>query len=144
MFFKSRGILNEDGYILFVRKNAIIVLIPKFGLEGTVFFDKKDKRTTNLVFDEEVKNQPRLASVTSKPCKLVLKSVSTVLYVQGPTLKVEQHTFAIFDKVKVTISLDDSNIQHQKIRMALIEPVVSTSFHQDICIYVQSVDPKEL
>lgn len=38
----------------------------------------------------------------------------------------EQHTFRIFDRVKVTISLDDSNIQHQKIRMALVEPEVST------------------
>lgn len=95
LFFKSRGILNEEGFVLFVRKNAIIVLIPKFGLEGTVFFDSKDKAGPNLVFDEE-----------------------------GPTLAVEQHTFHIFDKVKVTISLDDSNIQHQKIRMSLIEPVI--------------------
>uniref|UniRef100_A0A3B3TXL2 Exosome complex exonuclease RRP44 n=1 Tax=Poecilia latipinna TaxID=48699 RepID=A0A3B3TXL2_9TELE len=98
LFFKTRGILNEKGFVLFVRKNAIIVLIPKFGLEGTVFFDSKDKASPNLVFDEE-----------------------------GPTLKVEQHTFHIFDQVKVTISLDDSNIQHQKIRMALIEPVVRTT-----------------
>ncbi|XP_070833623.1 exosome complex exonuclease RRP44 [Chaetodon trifascialis] len=95
LFFKSRGILNEEGYVLFVRKNAITVLIPKFGLEGMVFFDTKDKATPSLVFDEE-----------------------------GPTLKVEQHTFCMFDRVKVTISLDDSNIQHQKIRMALIEPVI--------------------
>ncbi|XP_027862987.1 exosome complex exonuclease RRP44 [Xiphophorus couchianus] len=95
LFFKTRGILNEEGFILFVRKNAIIVLIPKFGLEGTVFFDSKDKASPNLVFDEE-----------------------------GPTLKVEQHTFHIFDQVKVTISLDNSNIQHQKIRMALTEPVI--------------------
>ncbi|XP_032409292.1 exosome complex exonuclease RRP44 [Xiphophorus hellerii] len=95
LFFKTRGILNEEGFVLFVRKNAIIVLIPKFGLEGTVFFDSKDKASPNLVFDEE-----------------------------GPTLKVEQHTFHIFDQVKVTISLDDSNIQHQKIRMALTEPVI--------------------
>ncbi|KAM9365783.1 exosome complex exonuclease RRP44 [Pholidichthys leucotaenia] len=95
LFFKSRGILNEEGFVLFVRKNAIIVLIPKFGLEGTVFFESKDKVSPNLVFDEE-----------------------------GPSLAVEQHTFHIFDKVKVTISLDDSNIQHQKIRMALTDPVI--------------------
>ena len=31
----------------------------------------------------------------------------------------------MFDKVKVTISLDSSNIQHQKIRMSLIEPMVT-------------------
>lgn len=54
LFFKSRGILNEEGFILFVRKNAIIVLIPKFGLEGMVFFDSKDKAAPTLVFDEEV------------------------------------------------------------------------------------------
>uniref|UniRef100_A0A3B4BGX9 Exosome complex exonuclease RRP44 n=1 Tax=Periophthalmus magnuspinnatus TaxID=409849 RepID=A0A3B4BGX9_9GOBI len=95
LFFKSRGVLNEEGFVLFVRKNAIIVLIPKFGLEGTVFFENKDKTGPNLVYDEE-----------------------------GPTLTVLQRTFHIFDKVKVTISLDASNIQHQKIRMALLEPMI--------------------
>ncbi|XP_061767682.1 exosome complex exonuclease RRP44 isoform X3 [Nerophis ophidion] len=95
LFFKTRGILSEDGFVLMLRKNAIIVLIPKFGLEGTVFFDGKDKRGTSLVFDAE-----------------------------APSLTVEQHTFHIFDRVKVTITLDDSNIQHQKIRMALTEPVI--------------------
>ncbi|XP_030635923.1 exosome complex exonuclease RRP44 [Chanos chanos] len=95
LFFKNRGILNEEGFILFVRKNAIIVLIPKFGLEGTVFFENKDKPSPRLSFDEE-----------------------------GPTLTVEDHPFHMFDKVKVTISLDSSNIQHQKIRMALSEPVI--------------------
>ncbi|XP_020494844.2 exosome complex exonuclease RRP44 [Labrus bergylta] len=108
LFFKSRGILNEEGFVLFVRKNAIIVLIPKFGLEGTVFFDKKDKAAPNLVFDEE-----------------------------GPSLKVEQHTFHIFDRVKVTISLDDSNIQHQKIRMSLIDPVIP-----GVSVPVPDVEPQ--
>lgn len=45
---------------------------------------------------------------------------------------VEQHTFHIFDKVKVTISLDDSNIQHQKIRMALTDPVVRTNWSKNM------------
>ncbi|KAM6997634.1 exosome complex exonuclease RRP44 [Tautogolabrus adspersus] len=108
LFFKSRGILNEEGFVLFVRKNAIIVLIPKFGLEGTVFFDTKNKAAPNLVFDEE-----------------------------GPSLKVEQHTFHIFDRVKVTISLDDSNIQHQKIRMSLIDPVIP-----GVSVPVPDVEPQ--
>uniref|UniRef100_A0A673K774 PIN domain-containing protein n=1 Tax=Sinocyclocheilus rhinocerous TaxID=307959 RepID=A0A673K774_9TELE len=95
LFFKNKGIINEEGFILFVRKNAIIILIPKFGLEGAVFFDNKDKPSPHLSFDSE-----------------------------GPTLKVEEHTFRMFDEVKVTISLDASNIQHQRIRMALIEPVI--------------------
>lgn len=62
LFFKSRGILNEQGFVLFVRKNAIIVLIPRFGLEGTVFFDTKDKSGPNLVFDEEVRTPSFLVS----------------------------------------------------------------------------------
>uniref|UniRef100_A0A6Q2XF12 Exosome complex exonuclease RRP44 n=1 Tax=Esox lucius TaxID=8010 RepID=A0A6Q2XF12_ESOLU len=95
LFFKSRGIMNEEGFILFVRKNAIIILIPKFGLEGTVFFENKNKPSPKLVFNDE-----------------------------ATTLTVEGHTFNMFDKVKVTISLDASNIQHQKIRMSLVEPVI--------------------
>lgn len=55
LFFKNRGIINEEGFILFVRKNAIIILIPKFGMEGAVFFDHKDKPSPHLKFDSEVR-----------------------------------------------------------------------------------------
>ncbi|XP_053563904.1 exosome complex exonuclease RRP44 [Bombina bombina] len=95
LFFKNKGIVNEEGYILFVRKNAIVVLIPKFGLEGTVFFEEKDKRKPKLTYNDEI-----------------------------PSLTVENTTFFIFDKVKVRITLDASNMQHQKIRMALVEPEI--------------------
>uniref|UniRef100_A0A8D0DYL4 Exosome complex exonuclease RRP44 n=1 Tax=Salvator merianae TaxID=96440 RepID=A0A8D0DYL4_SALMN len=93
LFFKNKGEVNEEAYILFVRKNAIVVLIPKYGLEGTVFFEEKDKPKPALVYNDEV-----------------------------PSLSVEGTTFYTFDKVRVNIMLDASNIQHQKIRMALIEP----------------------
>lgn len=54
LFFKSKGIVSEEAYILFVRKNAIVVLIPKYGLEGTVFFEEKDKPQPRLTYDDEV------------------------------------------------------------------------------------------
>lgn len=54
LFFKTKGVVNEDAYILFVRKNAIVVLIPKYGLEGTVFFEEKDKPTPKLEYNSEV------------------------------------------------------------------------------------------
>uniref|UniRef100_A0A8C4VHD3 Exosome complex exonuclease RRP44 n=1 Tax=Gopherus evgoodei TaxID=1825980 RepID=A0A8C4VHD3_9SAUR len=95
LFFKNTGVVNEEAYILFVRKNAIVVLIPKYGLEGTVFFEEKDKPKPNLSYNDEV-----------------------------PSLTVENTTFYPFDKVKVNVMLDASNIQHQKIRMALVEPKV--------------------
>lgn len=37
-----------------MRKNAIVVLIPKYGLEGTVFFEEKDKPKPRLIYDDEV------------------------------------------------------------------------------------------
>lgn len=46
--------MNEDAYILFVRKNAVVVLIPKYGLEGTVFFEEKGKPAPRLDYDPEV------------------------------------------------------------------------------------------
>ncbi|XP_077830464.1 exosome complex exonuclease RRP44 isoform X2 [Macaca mulatta] len=95
LFFKSKGIVSEEAYILFVRKNAIVVLIPKYGLEGTVFFEEKDKPNPRLIYDDEI-----------------------------PSLKIEDTVFHVFDKVKVKIMLDSSNLQHQKIRMSLVEPQI--------------------
>ena len=45
--------MDEEGYILFVRKNAIQILIPKFGLEGTVYLTEH-KGTSLFVYHEEV------------------------------------------------------------------------------------------
>ncbi|XP_008981042.1 exosome complex exonuclease RRP44 isoform X2 [Callithrix jacchus] len=95
LFFKSKGRVSEEAYILFVRKNAIVVLIPKYGLEGTVFFEEKDKPNPRLIYDDEI-----------------------------PSLKIEDTVFHVFDKVKVKIMLDSSNLQHQKIRMSLVEPQI--------------------
>ncbi|GCC23931.1 exosome complex exonuclease RRP44 [Chiloscyllium punctatum] len=95
LFFKTKGIVDEVGYILFLKKNAIVVLIPKFGLEGTVLFEEKGKQSPKLHYNQEV-----------------------------PSLSVEGTIFNMFDKVTVTITLDASNVQHQKIRMALVDPVI--------------------
>uniref|UniRef100_S4RRK4 DIS3 exosome endoribonuclease and 3'-5' exoribonuclease n=1 Tax=Petromyzon marinus TaxID=7757 RepID=S4RRK4_PETMA len=95
LFFKSKGVVSEEGFVLFVRKNAVVVLIPKYGLEGTVFFDSKDLKL-NVTFDEEV----------------------------SPTLCVEGIALNMFDRVCVRVSLDSSNLQHQRIRMHLVRPEV--------------------
>lgn len=57
LFF--RGLTQqEEGYILFVRKNALQILIPKFGLEGTIYLCGKDgvahKSGIQFTFNEEV------------------------------------------------------------------------------------------
>lgn len=37
MFFRSKGVRDEDGYVMFVRKNALEILVPKYGLQETLF-----------------------------------------------------------------------------------------------------------
>lgn len=54
LFFRGRT-QEEPGYILFVRKNALQILVPKFGLEGTIYLnDKKGLSPVQFVFSEEV------------------------------------------------------------------------------------------
>ena len=56
LFFKTR-VQDEDGYVLFVRKNALQILIPKYGLEGTLFLNASEKGAASLfTYDEEVKS----------------------------------------------------------------------------------------
>lgn len=51
LFFQGKAIEEVEAFVLFVRKNALQVLIPKYGLEGTVFMDKQDK--LGLTYSEE-------------------------------------------------------------------------------------------
>lgn len=41
---------------MYVRKNALLILIPKYGLEGTVYVAPKKNETlaVTFVYDEEV------------------------------------------------------------------------------------------
>ncbi|KAK2185620.1 hypothetical protein NP493_229g01009 [Ridgeia piscesae] len=94
LFFKNRTV-DEEGYILFVRKNAIQILIPKFGLEGTVYLVEQ-KGASLFTYNEEENTQTA----------------------DGVTL-------SVFDPVTVQISIDRSNIQHQKLRLQLVRPVIS-------------------
>ena len=41
LFFRNR-VNDEDAYILSVRQNALQVLIPKYGLEGSIYLKSKD------------------------------------------------------------------------------------------------------
>merc|ERR1712014_338188 len=77
------------------RKNAIQVLIPKFGLEGTIFVaDNKGK--SMFTYNEEEGTQT---------CGEVV--------------------FHVFDPVTVQVSLDQSDIQHQKLSLKLVSPQIA-------------------
>ena len=55
--------------MLFVRKNALQILIPKYGLEGTIFLNAKEKGGPSLfTYDEEVKVLERCVCVCVCVC----------------------------------------------------------------------------
>ncbi|CAG5093776.1 Similar to RRP44A: Exosome complex exonuclease RRP44 homolog A (Arabidopsis thaliana) [Cotesia congregata] len=96
LFFREK-IEDEDGYILFVRKNALQVLIPKYGLEGTLYLNKKgDTSGVKFTYNEEEHTQT---------CGDVV--------------------FRSFDPVIVQLSLDRSNVQHEKLVFKLVKPEIS-------------------
>lgn len=95
LFFRNKVEL-EEGYILFVKKNALQILIPKYGLEGTVLLTSKDK---------------------NKPSPFVYNP-------EDHTQHAGDIVFHSFDRVVVQMSLDRSNIQHEKLTMKLVEPEV--------------------
>lgn len=95
LFFRGK-IQDEDGYILFVRKNALQVLIPKFGLEGTLYLNKKgEENPVNFTYDEMEHTQT---------CGSIV--------------------FRSFDRVTVQLSLDRSNVQREKLVFKLVKPEI--------------------
>jgi hypothetical protein len=45
---------DEDGYVFAVRKNALQILLPRYGLETTLFLRDKDGKSIGE-FNEEVR-----------------------------------------------------------------------------------------
>ncbi|GIX88155.1 exosome complex exonuclease RRP44 [Caerostris extrusa] len=54
IFFKDKTV-EEEGYILFIRENALQVLLPRFGLECTLYLNS-NKENDNVIFtyDEKI------------------------------------------------------------------------------------------
>lgn len=90
IFFRGKK-SQEEGYVLFIRQNAVQILIPKYGLEGTLYV----KSDMDVVFDEQV-----------------------------PSLTCENVTLRLFQKLKVQLTLDQSNVQHEKLEVKLVEPYI--------------------
>ncbi|XP_023023832.2 exosome complex exonuclease RRP44-like protein Dis3 [Leptinotarsa decemlineata] len=94
LFFKGK-LQDEEGYILYVRKNALQILIPKYGLECTLFLSQKGETSNIFEYNEE--------DQTQKAGNIIL------------------HTF---DPVKVRLSLNCDNVQHEKFVLMLVFPFI--------------------
>lgn len=94
LFFKGK-LQDEEGYILYVRKNALQILIPKYGLECTLFLARKGETSNIFEYNEEDQSQ-----------------------------KAGNITLHAFDPVKIRLSLDSNNIQHEKFVLQLVSPYI--------------------
>ncbi len=115
LFFKNK-IVDEEGYILFVRKNALQVLIPKFGLEGILYL--KDE---SFVYNEQVSNT-HTHTHTHKNAYFNKKKKF-----KEPSQTMGDIKLKLFQRIIVQISIDSKNIQHQKMQLKLVYPKVSQS-----------------
>ncbi len=97
LFFKNK-ITIEESFVLFVRHNALHLLIPKYGLESPLFFD----------------DMPTLDG----------KKLSMVCDDSEPSLTVEGVKFRLFDRLVVRVTVEKSSIQQSKIKLALISPKI--------------------
>lgn len=94
LYFRDK-VQDEEGYILFVRKNALQILIPKYGLEGTLYLNPT---SSSITFTYNSEDQ-------SQTCGDIV--------------------FRAFDPIIVQLSLDRSNVQHEKLIFKLVKPEVS-------------------
>lgn len=82
--------------MLYVRKNALQILIPKYGLECTLYLTtNKNEKSSVFHYDEENQTQ---------------SCADVVLHA--------------FDPVVVRMSLDSNNIQHEKFVLHLVKPYI--------------------
>ena len=96
LFFKDK-VVEEDAYILFVKRNALQVLVPQYGLEGMLFLDNKEDTSSTVKLDyDEVE------------CSLLVGGI----------------TFRTFDPIVVQISVEKSGLQHSKVKLNLVKPVI--------------------
>ncbi|XP_057366442.1 exosome complex exonuclease RRP44-like [Daphnia carinata] len=96
LFFRHR-VQDEDAYVLSVRQNALQVLIPKYGLEGSIYLKEKDD--------------------DSKP--------AFVYNPDEPSQTFGNITIRTFDRIVVQVSLDSKYVQHQKIAVHLVQPQIA-------------------
>ena len=95
IYFRGRE-REEEAHIIKVKENGVVVLVPRYGIEGIVYACKNGERNP---FEYDAKRD--------------------ILYAPSNGTKLKT-----FDKVKVKISVDTSKAHRPKLELAIIEPVM--------------------
>ena len=91
----------EEAWVIRIRKNAVTVLVPKYGIEGPIHLKGSGEKniTADLVYDAQV---PSLG-----------------VSIGGVSLE-----FKVFQRVLVEISVEESIMVQRTMRLRLVEPVL--------------------
>ena len=82
--------------MLFVRRNALQVIVPTYGIESNIFMDGGESgHQLDLCYDES-----------------------------EPSLTVEGVTFRLFDKLRVKIVIEEMNLQQSRLTLKLVSPKI--------------------
>ncbi|KAF9945854.1 exosome catalytic subunit dis3 [Modicella reniformis] len=114
LFFKNK-VEEEEGYVIRILKNAFIVLVPKYGIEGIVYASAKAHKSTDGTSSSTI--------LVYNPETDSLQSTEPLSEGQIPKIQIQ-----LFQKVMVQISIDDDlkgggeGGMRQKLKMALLKP----------------------
>jgi len=141
LFFKNK-VQEEEGYVIRILKNAFIVLVPKYGIEGIVYASAKAPKTAVAV-DASAATTTTVATTTPAAGQPILvynpetdSLQSTEPLAEGESPKIQ---IQLFQKVMVQISIDDDlkgggeGGMRQKLKMDLLKPWVEGISVHGIC-----------
>nr|XP_045614320.1 exosome complex exonuclease RRP44-like [Procambarus clarkii] len=115
-----RGKVSEfDSYVLFLHKNAIQVLAPTIGQQLTLFLDKGGNK------DKEAKiGKPQQVSSQAMEVEEETPAVEFEFNEQELFVKCNDVIIRPFDHLRIQVSVDASDVQHQRVVCKLIHPVI--------------------
>ncbi|XP_076065936.1 exosome complex exonuclease RRP44-like protein Dis3 [Oratosquilla oratoria] len=136
-----RGKVSEyDAYILFLHKNAIQVLVPTIGQQLTLYLDQKPKKA-----DKNKKNSKKMEVDGEE--KEEEKYPKFVFDDQDLSITCGSLVFRPFDHVRIQVSIDSSDVQHQKVVTKLVHPFIPNfsvpSQKREADDDTDNVDPKK-
>jgi exosome complex exonuclease DIS3/RRP44 len=139
LFFKNK-VQEEEGYVIRILKNAFIVLVPKYGIEGIVYASAKVPKSA--VISSSDASSSTTATITTAGQQILIYNPetdslqSTEPLAEGESPKIQ---IQLFQKVMVQISIDDDlkgggeGGMRQKLKMDLLKPWVEGISVHGIC-----------
>ncbi|XP_042873183.1 exosome complex exonuclease RRP44-like [Penaeus japonicus] len=117
-----KGKVSEfDSYVLFLHKNAIQVLVPTIGQQLTLYLDSKKKAEKDNKKDDKKKGGKRTDAmeVDEDVPAPEFEFNEQELYIKCDSIVIRP-----FDQLFIQVTVDSSDVQHQRVVCKLIRPVI--------------------